>query len=404
MRKIWIFITVAAVSFFMCALPLFAFTVKSGEDVSITTSLNDDVYAFGSNILVIEDIEGDLIAAGGRIEVKGKVSQDLMVAGGMINLGGDVGDDVRTAGGIITISGNIGDDLMAAGGQITVKNDANVGGELMVSGGTISIGGEVIGDALLSGTNITISGKINGSVKIDDVEELTVTDGAEIAGDLEYRSAMKADISDKAKIGGEVKETIKVVEKEVEVVSKAPWAVFSATYFGSKMISFLSLFVLGIILLLAVPKFFEKFIDRMKRTLGYCVGAGAIMLFGVPIGALIIFLISIILFITLIGAGLGLLGIASNAIIIVLYALFIYTSTVFLSYFIGRMILIKTSLNMSKYGWKVLAYLVGLAVVVVAYSIPFAGWVIRFAGVLFGFGGIALVLKDMIFKPKESKA
>ncbi len=402
MKKIWIFITVAAVSFFMCALPLFAFTVKSGEDVSITTSLNDDVYAFGSNILVIEDIEGDLIAAGGRIEVKGKVSQDLMVAGGMINLGGDVGDDVRTAGGIITISGNIGDDLMAAGGQITVKNDANVGGELMVSGGTISIGGEVIGDALLSGTNITISGKINGSVKIDDVEELTVTDGAEIAGDLEYRSAMKADISDKAKIGGEVKETIKV--KEVEVVSKAPWAVFSATYFGSKMISFLSLFVLGIILLLAVPKFFEKFIDRMKRTLGYCVGAGAIMLFGVPIGALIIFLISIILFITLIGAGLGLLGIASNAIIIVLYALFIYTSTVFLSYFIGRMILIKTSLNMSKYGWKVLAYLVGLAVVVVAYSIPFAGWVIRFAGVLFGFGGIALVLKDMIFKPKESKA
>lgn len=402
MKKIWILITVVAVSLFMCALPLFAFTAKSGENVNITTSINDDLYAFGSNIMVLEDIEGDLIAAGGRIEVTGKVSQDLMVAGGMINLGGDVGDDVRTAGGFITISGNIDDDLIAAGGQITVKNDANVGGELMVSGGTISIGGEVIGDALLSGANITISGKINGSVKIDDVEELTVTDGAEIAGDLEYRSAMKADISDKAKIGGEVKETIKV--KEVEVVSKAPWAVFSATYFGSKMISFLSLFVLGIILLLAVPKFFEKFVDRMKSTLGYCVGAGAIMLFGVPIGVLIIFLISIILFITIIGAGLGLLGITSNVIIIVLYALFIYTSTVFLSYFIGRMILIKTSLNMSKYGWKVLAYLVGLAVVVVAYSIPFAEWIIRFAGVLFGFGGIALVLKDMIFKPKESKA
>ncbi|GAG86383.1 unnamed protein product, partial [marine sediment metagenome] len=145
----------------------------------------------------------------------------------------------------------------------------------------------------------------------------------------------------------------------------------------------------------------EKFIDRMKNTLGYSVGAGAIMLFGVPIGALIIFLISIILFITIIGAGLGLLGIASNAIIITLYALFIYTSTVFLSYFIGRMILIKTSLNMSKYGWKVLVYLVGLAVVVAAYSIPFAGWIIRFAGILFGFGGIALVLKDMVFKPKK---
>ncbi|GAG95482.1 unnamed protein product [marine sediment metagenome] len=75
MKKIWILITVVAVSLFMCALPLFAFTVKGGENVSITTSINDDFYAFGSNIMVLEDIEGDLIAAGGRIEVTGKVIQ-----------------------------------------------------------------------------------------------------------------------------------------------------------------------------------------------------------------------------------------------------------------------------------------------------------------------------------------
>lgn len=51
---------------------------------------------------------------------------------------------------------------------------------------------------------------------------------------------------------------------------------------------------------------------------------------------------------------------------------------------------------MNKYGWKVLAYLIGLAIIVVVCSIPFVGWMFRFAGVLIGFGGLMLIIKDWI--------
>ena len=65
------------------------------------------------------------------------------------------------------------------------------------------------------------------------------------------------------------------------------------------------------------------------------------------------------------------------------------------------MILSKTSLNMDKYGWKVLAYLIGLVIIIILYSIPFVGWLIRFSGVLFGAGAVVLALKDIILSKKK---
>ena len=149
-----------------------------------------------------------------------------------------------------------------------------------------------------------------------------------------------------------------------------------------------------------MPGFFQRFNDRMKKNPGYCIGSGAIILFGVPIGSVIIFILSIILFITVIGSGLGIIATASNFIMLILYGILIYISTVFLAYLLGRLILSRTSLDMGKYGWKVLVYLIGL-VIIILYSIPFIGWVIRFAGILFGLGGVVLSLKDMLLKNKK---
>ena len=404
MKKLFLFLLVTVSILFFSTSPLWAIESENQDDSSFSTKLNDDLYIFGSDIIVTEDVAGDLIIAGGRIDVDGNTSQDLMVAGGMITINGDVGDDIRTAGGTINISGDVKDGLLAVGGQISISKDSVVGGALVLTGGTLDISCSVEDNAILSGGTITISGKIDGDVRIDDVESLKVTGSAEITGDLIYKSSTRADISDKAVIGGEVKETIvKEAKPETLETGRTPWAVFTATYIGGIVIAFLGLFVLGIILILAMPGFFQKFNDRMKSTLGYCVGGGAILLFGVPIASLIVFIISIILFITIIGSGLGIVVMASNVIMLIVYGLLIYVSTVFLSYLLGRTILCKTSLNMDKYGWKVLAYLIGLVIIMIVFSIPFVGWVIRFAGILFGLGGLAMVFKDMIVKGCSKK-
>ena len=394
MKKILVFAVVSFLLLFLFAPPLLAFTSKSGEGISITKSIKDDVYSFGGTINIESDIDGDFVSAGGKIQIDGNISQDLIAAGGYLTINGDVGDDVRVAGGTITVNGNIADDLIVSGGQVTIGQNAKIGGDLLVSGGKIDIDGEVTGDVQGSGGTINISGKVDGGVYIDSVGSLSIADGAEIAGDLVYTSSNEADISEGATVGGEIKPTIAEKAAEIKVPKKTAMTIFTTTYIGGKVISFLSLFVLGIILILAIPKLFNKFNQRMQTTLGRCVGAGAIMLFGVPIGVVILFLIAVLLFITVVGAGLGVLTLSSNFILIVLYFVLIYISSVFLSFFIGERILSFSRLDLSKYGWKVLAYLIGLVIIMAACSIPFVGWIIRIASILFGFGGLMLVIKD----------
>ena len=404
MKKIIVFLLAVSVILFISAAPLWALDSEKQDDSSFSTRFNDDLYVFGSDLFITEDVAGDLVMAGGRINVDGNTAQDLMVAGGMITINGDVGDDIRTAGGTINISGDVEDDLLGVGGQISISEASVIGGALVLTGGTLDIACTVEDNAILSGETITISGKIDGDVKIDDVESLKITGSAEITGDLVYSSSTRANISDDAVISGEVKETIvKEVKPETLKDGRTLGAVFTATYYGGKIIAFLGLFILGIILILAIPGFFQKFNDRMKNNLGYCVGGGAIVLFGVPIASSIIFILSILLFITIIGSGLGIVAMASNVIMLIVYGLLIYFSTVFLSYLLGRVILSKTSLNMDKYGWKVLAYLIGLVIIMIVYSIPFVGWIIRFAGILFGLGGLSLILKDLMVKGCRKK-
>ncbi|MEA2015479.1 MAG: hypothetical protein U9O59_01975 [Actinomycetota bacterium] len=397
MKKILVFITVFLFSAFLFASPLFAYSSESGEDVTISGEALNDVYAFGNSVKLIDDIGGDFIAAAGMIEVSGNVDGDLMAAGGTIDVSGDIGDDIRAAGGRITIDSDVEDDLMVAGGQISISGDTKIGGDLVVTGGTVSVDGEIEGRLIASGGDITIEGIIGKGVQIDYVNSLTVTSAADIGGDLSYSSSNEASISKNAEIAGDVKfSLIELPSEEKEAIKEALLSFFAATYFGGKLISFLSLFILGILLILAMPKVFEKFNDRMKNTLGYSIGAGAIMLFGAPVVVSVLMVISVLLFVTLIGSGVGIAATVSYILLLIFYILLIYVSTIFLSYLLGKIILMKTSLKFDKYGWKVLAFLIGLVIICVVYNIPFIGWLIRLAGILFGLGALALVIKDWL--------
>jgi hypothetical protein len=157
------------------------------------------------------------------------------------------------------------------------------------------------------------------------------------------------------------------------------------------------MFIIGIILLLAMPVIFQKFNSRMSSSFGFCVAGGAITLFGVPVAMLILGFIGILLLITIVGAGLGILAFTASCLMATIYFVLIYTSTAFLSFLLGEVILSKSKLNLQKYGWKVLAYLIGLAIIMIVYSIPFVGGVAKFVGVLFGLGGLVMVLKDYIW-------
>jgi hypothetical protein len=403
MKKAVLFMSILSIAFFTFVSPLFAFTVKGGETVNIAEGITDDVYVSGQTVNVSGDIDGDLITAGGKLDFSGSTTGDLMAAGGILDIRGIVKDDVRAAGGTLNIDGTINDDVIVAGGQVTLGSNAVIEGDLVCMGGTITLNGEVKGKVIASGGQIDISGKVGNGVTIDGVDTLTIGNTADISGGLAYSSGNQAAIAEGAKVNGEIKftevaEPKKIDRKDLAVPAGIFGWFFGASWIMGKVVSFFAMFVLGIILLLALPAVFKKFNNRMKTTLGHCVAGGAIMLFGVPVGLSVICFAGIILCLTVIGAGLGILLFASSTMLMIIYCVLIYASTAFLAYFIGQLIMSRSKINHEKYGWKVLSYLIGLVLIMAIYAIPFAGGVARFAGILFGFGGLIMLLKDWIWQ------
>ena len=405
-KKLILLAAVFLVCIFCFASPLFAFTAKTGDNLNVSENIDDDVYAFSNNVTLTGSINGDLVTAGSQININGNVSGDLIAGGGTLTINGNIGDSARIAGGMISINSNLNNDLVAAGGQIDLSRDSIVNGDAVINGARIIINGDIKGKVEISGGDVTINGKIENDVKITS-SNIKIGDNAQITGNFNYESDKEAVISPNAKISGktnwvktEKKEDLKITPE----AKKSAVTLFSATWIGSKIIKFIGFFILGILLILILPKTFNKFNERMKRSFGYCVGGGAITLFGTPFAMFILVLIGILLLVTIIGSVTGALVFIINIMICIAYAALLFVSNIYLSFFLGKLILGKSMKNPDKYGWKVLAYLIGIAITSIIYAIPFVGWIAGFAGLLFGLGGLAMIFKDWLSSCKKAKS
>ncbi len=407
MKKIMIFILVFVLCAFGFVTPIFAFTVRGGENLNISENIADDVYSFSNVITLTGSINGDLVAAGSQINILGDVKGDLLAAGGTISINGEIGDTARLAGGMITVNNNFKKDLVAAGGQITVSQNALIDGDAAINAARIIISGNINKNVRLSASEVLINGKVGGTVEIT-ASNITIGDEAEILGDLNYTSEKQASISSKAKIIGKTdwKKTEADSAKKIKIspgMKRGAAALLTTTWIAGKIIRFLSSFVMGLILLLVIPRIYSKYNERMKRSLGRCVGGGAIFLFGVPVAMVIIFIIGVILLITIIGSSLGGLAFLVNFLLLIAYILLLLVSNSFLSFFIGSMILQKSIKNRNKYGWRLLAFFIGLVITSIFFEIPFIGWLVQFAAILFGLGGLVMTIKDQLVLSRKPK-
>lgn len=178
--------------------------VRTGEKYSLNAneSVGENLYVGSGDVNISGNVHGDLMAGGGTITITGENSRDVLLAGGTVNMSGPVSDDLRMFGGDLTISKSIGGDLTALGGRIHLLSGAYVSGEFLAVGGDIVLDGIVAKDFAAMGGNITINGKVLGNVRIRNVQNLTIGEGAEIGGRLEYASANNAVIAGTAKIKG----------------------------------------------------------------------------------------------------------------------------------------------------------------------------------------------------------
>lgn len=300
----------------------------------------------GSSVVVEEGetIDDDLTAFAGTVIVRGTVNGDVTAFSGDIHVEGQVNGDLTAFGGNVRITGTVSGDVDAAGGNVVVAEDARVGGQLEAAAGNVIIDGEVGEDARVGAGTITLgpSAVVGGDFVYDG--DLDRAESARIAGEVRQESSVGIDLGFTGPL----------------VPNWVGW-----------MYGFLVNLVLGAVALLVFPRFSAGIADRATANPLRSGGAGLLLFVGIPI-------LLVLLFISLIGIPLGLLG-------ILVYALLLWFGYVYGAFAVGTW-----ALGVADAGGRWLALFVGLLIAGVVGFVPILGGIVQFLVLLLGLGALAL--------------
>ena len=354
------------------AVPVLAFDARSGATVTVASGevVDDDLYVGANTVIIDGSINGDLWAAGSTVTVNGVVNGSVMAAGRIVNINGDVGHAVRAAGETIIINSDVGGDVVVGCSQVSIASTAKIGGDLLFGAGIASIDGLVEGDIKGSGSEVTISNGVKGDIDLK-VESLTILPTANIQGNLTYTSEEEADIQSGAQIAGA--STHKLPEVKEERAKAFPFALFSGVL--GEVMGFLMALIAGLVIILLAPRRLTSVAESIRSRPGPSAGWGAVVLFATPIAAIIVC-------ITIIGIPVGLIALA-------LWGIAIYLAQIPVGLLIGRLIIGRFR-GVEGKAIMVGALALGLVILRLLGLIPYLGFFIALAVVLFGLGAVVV--------------
>ena len=361
---------------FLTSAPVLAADLRSGDTITVASGevIDDDLYIAGESIVIDGTINGDLWAVGREVTVNGTVNGSIVAAAETINVNGDVAHAARLAGETLNIRGDVGGDLIAFCSAANIASTAEIGGDLLVGAGNVRIDALIEGDVKGGAGEVTITNGVRGNVELE-VDNLTVASTANIEGDLTYTSENEAEIESGAQVGGTT--THQPVEEEP--AKAALGAGIAATAMG-KVVAFLMILVVGIIIILIMPRRIVSMADSIRMYPLPSLGWGAVILFATPIAAIIVCF-------TVIGIPVGLIALA-------VYGIAIYLSQIPVALLIGRLI-IRRSTEVESKGLLVGALALGLVILGILRLIPFLGFWVGLATALFGLGAVVVSEKRL---------
>jgi cytoskeletal protein CcmA (bactofilin family) len=364
--------------------PVLAFDARGGMAVTIASGevVDDDLYVAAETITIDGVLNGDLWAAANRITINGIVNGSVMAAGNKININGDVTHAVRAVGETIRIDGSVGGDVLVGCGKLNIASTAEIGGDLLFGADFAGIDGHIEGDIKGSGREVTIGNGVGGNVDIE-VENLTILSTANIGGDLTYTSEEEADIQSGAQITGGT--THNVPEVEEDGAKMFPFALFSGVL--AKVMSFLMAFVAGLIIIFLAPRRLTSIVEAIGNRPGPSAGWGALIVFVTPIAVLLVCL--------------TIIGISAGVIALVLYGIGLYLAQIPVGLFIGRWIIGRFRVVESK-ATMIGALALGLVILKLLSLIPYFGFVVGLAVVIFGLGAVVAAERTRRAEVKEA--
>ncbi|MFC1931346.1 hypothetical protein ACFLXJ_04030 [Chloroflexota bacterium] len=365
--------------------PALAFDVREGETVTVASGevVNDDLYIAGGDIVIDGTVNGDVFAVGRSITINGRVNGGISFGGQTATINGEITNGFRFGGQSIIVNGRIGRDLVVGGSQLSVSSTGQIDDDLVFGAATVQADGSIGGSILGAGSEVTLTNNVGGDITLS-VDRLTITSGADIQGDIQYTSPNEASIQPGAIISGDISHLIPE-RPEKEGVTKGILAGIAGAAIW-KILSFVMIFIIGIILILITQKRMALMQIAIQKSPWQTLGWGALILIATPIAAVIVM-------ITVIGLPLGIIS-------LLLWGIVLYLSQIPVALLLGRLI-IRQNRELDSTGLMIGALALGLLVLFVLRVIPVIGWIVGLLIIVFGLGTLITSIGTMRFESVE---
>ena len=337
---------------------------RNGASVEISKdeTVKGDLYFTGQQLSVDGTVDGDLYVWAQEATIRGHVTGDVFIFVQTARIDGQVDGSVRGFCNNVTISGTVDRSLMAWAQVIHVDNRGSVGRSVTSFSQTLSIDGKVARDIFVRNQSTRIAGTIGGNVN-EKGETLTIEESAQVNGTFKFEGDKEPIVSKSAKLASPVQYTHHVKKREEFSKHSALWAGLLAAAFV----------LFGLVLFRVMPQF-SLDSTRSAESYGAALGLGVLVMFAVPIAALICC-------ITFVGLFVGLST-------FVLWLIALYAAQTVVGAVIGQWILGRTTDIWGRIGRMALGVLIIRAITLIPHL---GGW-IKFAVLLWGMGSISLAL------------
>ncbi len=257
------------------------------------------------------------------------------------------------------VGGQSEDAIVVVSGAVTVERGETVDGVFVASGDT-RIAGEVDGDVVVLDGDVLVSGRIDGDL-FTAAGTARLLPSAEVTGDVEYGDEHPLVAAD-ARVHGDVTK-----QDWPDVGGLVSWVGGFLVWLAIS----LSMLVLGALLLLIAPRAADALEARSREKAGPTIAIGIAILIVLPLAA-VLAAITLLGLPLAFGIGLALLPLGAVAYLASAYAL-------------GRRILEPPR-------QRLLALLVGLAILRLAALVPILGLLVGLAALVFGLGLIGAAI------------
>ncbi len=329
------------------------FVSKGDNDIDLSKIYNSSVAVAGDDVNINGTINGIAFGAGNKVVFNGTADYGVL------------------AGNNINISANVLKDTFVAGNVITISDKSVFNRDVIMAATDVSLSGDFERNvSLYAGTVSLKDVHIKGNLKFYG-QNISVLEGVVIDGTLSYPEDSNYNGNETAVIGSTEKTPAIQTENEENyfvTLSSKLWSLLGTIL----VFAFISIFF---------PKMFNK-IDEKYKEISVSEGVevftkGLVILILIPI-------ISAMLFFTMFGIPLAI-------ILLLVYGISIYLSSIFTGYLIGFKIWQKV---FAKEGHILFYGLIGLVILFMLELIPGVRFAVMAFAVLVGLGLIFDTIKN----------